>query len=225
MSLRVESCRARSPVYMPARDGRAARRLTIGSMEEQGGLRDGRRRATGVSCRLRCQANVAPLQEAGRSLLKQGYRDLTPSERRNRISQHIRHVEHRKLGAVLHGRHLARSRRGRGPNERTPGNNGSHKTARQTAAYGGLARAGRPYYHPINMTRSTSMLRDWRTPAFPNQSRSLKLCPRRTSWLAVWRRRRTGGGRAAAVLHLSPGACPSLLLSARCCPQGGRDRS
>ena len=100
---------------MPARDGRAARRLTIGSMEEQGGLRDGRRRATGVSCRLRCQANVAPLQEAGRSLLKQGYRDLTPSERGNRISQHIRHVEHRKLGAVLHGRHLARSRRGRGP--------------------------------------------------------------------------------------------------------------
>jgi hypothetical protein len=174
VSLRVESCRARSPVYMPARDGRAARRLTIGSMEEQGGLRDGRRRATGVSCRLRCQANVAPLQEAGRSLLKQGYRDLTPSERGNRISQHIRHVEHRKLGAVLHGRHLARSRRGRGPYNMR-----------------GLAFAGRPYYHPINMTRSTSMLRDWRTLAFPNQSRSLKLCPRRTSLLAVWRRRRT----------------------------------
>lgn len=120
VSLRVESCRARSPVYMPAQDGRAARRLTIGSMEEQGGLRDGRRRAT-VSCRLRCQANVAPLQEAGRSLLKQGYRDLTPSERRNRISQHIRHVEHRKLGAVLHGRHLARSRRGRGHMRRLAG--------------------------------------------------------------------------------------------------------
>ena len=62
-----------------------------------------------MSCRLRCQANVAPLQEAGRSLLQQGYRDLTPSERRDRISQHIWHVEHWKLGAVLHGRHLARS--------------------------------------------------------------------------------------------------------------------
>ena len=66
-----------------------------------------------MSCRLRCQANVAPLQEAGRSLLQQGYRDLTPSERRDRISQHIWHVEHWKLGAVLHGRHLARSWRPR----------------------------------------------------------------------------------------------------------------
>ena len=62
-----------------------------------------------MSCRLWCQANVAPLQEAGRSLLQQGHRDLTPSERRDRISQHIWHVEHWKLGAVLHGRHLARS--------------------------------------------------------------------------------------------------------------------
>ena len=66
-----------------------------------------------MSCRLRCQANVAPQQEADRSLLQQGYRDLTPSERRDRISQHIWHVEHWKLGAVLDGRHLARSWRPR----------------------------------------------------------------------------------------------------------------
>ena len=70
------------------------------------------------------------------------------------------------------------------------------------------------------MTRSTSMLCDWRTLAFPNQSRSLKLCPRRTSWLAE-----EEDELLLCCICLSPGACSSLLLSARCCPQGGRDRS
>jgi hypothetical protein len=37
---------------------------------------------------------VAAVQEADGLLLKQGHGDLTPSERRHRVSQHIWHVEH-----------------------------------------------------------------------------------------------------------------------------------
>ena len=198
MSLRVESCRARSPVYMPAQDGRAARRLTIGSMEEQGGLRDGRRRAT-VSCRLRCQANVAPLQEAGRSLLKQGYRDLTPSERRNRISQHIRHVEHRKLGAVLHGRHLARSRRGRGHMRRL---------------------AGRPAPAPV-LSRPINITSPIHDPLHEHALRLTHASIPEPVALAQTVSQEDelaggGGGRAAAVLHLSEPR--RLFLAAAVCP-------